>query len=155
MGASAKNQDRWYSVSNEHYEGGCQCGSIRFRSTGEPVRVIACHCTTCKQRTGAAYGIGVYFGEHQIEILQGSSSIFEFHSDTSGRWLKNEFCPKCGSCFSWTTEMRPGLRAIAGGSYDDTDWYTVDAHIWSSSARSDMCFPQDMLVCNKALQPEQ
>jgi len=47
--------------------------------------------------------------------------------------------------------MRPGLRAIAGGSYDNPDWYALDAHIWARSARSDMCYPKDMTVCEQAL----
>ena len=133
------------------HEGGCQCGAVRFTTTGTPVRAMACHCTTCKQRTGAPYGIGVYFDEAQVEFSGAARSTFEFHSDTSNRWIKNEFCPQCGSTVSWTLEMRPGMRAIAGGSFDDPDWYQVIAHIWTRSARSDMCYPETMPVHEKAL----
>lgn len=133
------------------HEGGCQCGAVRFTTTGTPVRAMACHCTTCKQRTGAPYGIGVYFEEAQVEFSGAARSTFEFHSDTSNRWIKNEFCPQCGSTVSWTLEMRPGMRAIAGGSFDDPDWYQVIAHIWTRSARSDMCYPETMPVHEKAL----
>jgi hypothetical protein len=54
---------------------------------------------------------------------------------------------------SWTLEMRPGLRAIAGGSYDDPDWFDVQAHIWTHSARSDMRYPDDVKVFEEALPP--
>lgn len=139
-------------MSEESHEGGCQCGNLRFRSAGQPIRAMACHCTTCKLRTGAAYGIGVYFKNEQIEFLGDSKpSIFEFRSDTSDRWIKTEFCSDCGSAVSWTLEMRPGLRAIAGGSYDNPDWYKLEAHIWTRSARTDMCFPDGMAVCETAL----
>jgi len=110
-----------------------------------------CHCTTCKLRTGAAYGIGVYFEESAVEFESGDLGSFQFSSDTSGRWIQNEFCKQCGSTVSWTLEMRPGLRAIAGGSYDNPDWYSLEAHIWARSARSDMCYPKDMKVCEQAL----
>ena len=30
-----------------------------------------------------------------------------------------------------TTEMRPGLRTIARGTYDDINWYKIEAHIWT------------------------
>jgi len=131
---------------SEH-QGGCQCGAVRFTTNGGPIRAMACHCTTCKQRTGAPYGIGVYFEESAVVIEGEGVAPFEFNSDTTGRWIRNEFCTRCGSTVSWTLEMRPGLRAIAGGSYDNPDWYKLDAHIWTRSARSDMRYPDDMKVC--------
>ena len=133
------------------HTGGCQCGAVRFESSGEPVRAMGCHCTTCKRRTGAPYGIGVYFKEEDITFLQGDLNQFEFHSDTTGRWIRNDFCPNCGTTISWTTQMRPGLRAIAGGSYDNPDWYTVEAHIWTRSARSDMCYADGIETHEQAL----
>lgn len=135
------------------HEGGCLCGQVRFRTTAPPARVIACHCTTCKRRTGAGYGVGVYFPDEQVEFLSGTPHTYELHSDTSGRWIRNEFCPACGTTVSWTLEMRPGLRAIAGGSFDDPDWYTIQAHIWARSARPDMCYPDDLPVHAQALPP--
>ena len=30
-----------------------------------------------------------------------------------------EFCLNCGGTVTWTAEALPGLRAIAGGSFDD------------------------------------
>lgn len=132
-------------------QGGCQCGEVRFVTTTTPVRAMACHCTTCKQRTGAPYGIGVYFNDEEVSFTQGEVRRFRFHSETSGRWIESEFCNTCGSTISWTLEMRPGLRAIAGGSFDDPDWYKLDAHIWARSARSDMCYPPGMLVKEKAM----
>jgi len=69
-----------------------QCGAVRFRASDQTLRVIACHCTTCKQRTGGAYGIGVYFNDEDIEFTQGATRSFEFRSDESDRLLRNEFC---------------------------------------------------------------
>jgi len=132
-------------------KGGCQCGAVRFITTGNPIRAMACHCITCKLRTGAAYGIGVYFEESAVVFESGDLDCFQFNSDTTGRWIKNEFCTQCGSTVSWTLEMRPGLRAIAGGSYDNPDWYSLEAHIWARSARSDMCYPKGMKVCEQVL----
>jgi hypothetical protein len=132
-------------------EGGCQCGAVRYRTTGTPVRTMACHCSTCKLRTGAAYGIGVYFNELDVEFLQGEMSKYRFESGTSGRWLQNEFCNQCGATVTWTLEMRPGLLGIAGGSFDNPNWYDIEGHIWTRSARSDMCYPDGMLVCEEIL----
>ena len=133
------------------HEGGCQCGAVRYRTSGNPVRAMACHCTTCKLRTGAAYGIGVYYHEQDVTFLQGDMSSYQYNSDSSGRWVQNNFCTHCGSAVSWTLEMRPGLLALAGGSFDNPDWYDIEAHIWTRSARSDMCYPKGMHVCDEVL----
>ena len=101
--------------------------------------------------TGAAYGVGVYFDDDDVEFTRGTTKTYEFHSDESGRWIKNEFCATCGTTVTWTLELRPGLRAIAGGTYDDPTWFTVQAHIWTRSARDDMRYPEHVDVFGKAL----
>lgn len=131
--------------------GGCLCGAVRYRTTDQPVRVLACHCTTCKLRTGAPYGIGLYFNEEDVEFSGGARKTYEFHSDESDRWLRNEFCEQCGTTVSWTLELRPGLRAIAGGTYDDPDWFQIKAHIWTRSARPDMRYADHISIFEKAL----
>ncbi len=138
-------------MPDRKHQGGCQCGAVRFATSDQPARVIACHCRTCKQRTGGAYGIGVYFDESDVEILQGELGIFEFHSAESGRWLRNEFCPKCGCTVTWTLELRPGVRGIAGGNYDNPNWFDIQAHIWTESARPDMQYPDSVVVHEKAI----
>ena len=141
-------------MSNKPHTGGCHCGAVRFKTSETPVRALACHCTACKLRTGAPYGIGVYFKEEDVEFISAEGSeigTYEFHSDTSNRWMRNEFCKKCGSAVSWTLEMRPGLRAIAGGSFDDPNWYDVKAHLWTQSARTDMCYPDEIDIYEQAI----
>ncbi len=47
--------------------------------------------------------------------------------------------------------MRPGLRAIAAGAFDDAHWFSIDAHIWTRSARPDMCYPEGVDLHEQAL----
>ena len=138
-------------MSEHIHEGGCQCGAVRYKATAAPQRAMACHCTTCKLRTGAAYGIGVYYRDEDLQFNDGEMRSFKFESDSSGRWMKNEFCANCGTTVTWTLEMRPGLRAIAGGTFDNPDCYDIGAHIWTRSARKDMCYPDEMPLHEKAL----
>jgi hypothetical protein len=39
----------------------------------------------------------------------------------------------CGTV-TWTAEALPGLRAFAGGSFDDPKWFRIARHSWLSSA---------------------
>ena len=141
-------------MSNEHFhEGGCQCGAVRFRTSDQALRVLACHCKRCKKRTGADYGVGIYLNDDEFEFTKGAPQVFEFRSDESGRWIRTEFCQNCGSAISWTLELRPGVRGIAGGSYDDPDWFNIEALIWISSARSEASYPDNVKVYEKGLPP--
>jgi hypothetical protein len=119
-------------VAADH-EGGCLCGAVRYRARNLPQRCGACHCTYCQKRTGSAFGIGAYFKAEEVE-MRGELRAYEHRSDETGRWLRQEFCPRCGTVVTWTLEAMPGLRAIAAGSFDDPKWLKIERHSWLRSA---------------------
>ena len=79
------------------HEGGCVCGSVRYVTHGDPLRVTVCHCTWCQRRTGSAFSVEPVFNADQVEIGGGPLTKYRHVSDRSGRWLDLEFCPKCGT----------------------------------------------------------
>ena len=79
------------------HEGGCLCAAVRYRVQGEPARASVCSCTACQRRTGSLAGFGAYFKEDEVRILRGALKSYEHRSDESGRWLRFEFCPRCGT----------------------------------------------------------
>ena len=127
-------------MANVH-EGGCLCGCVRFRVAGEPSWVGVCHCKPCQRRTGSAFGISVIFEDAQVEAIDGVLRTFEYRSDESGRWLRTQFCEKCGSSVTWTLELLPGERVFAGGAFDDIQWVPIDNHIWTRSAHDAITYP--------------
>ncbi len=132
-------------------EGGCLCGALRYRVTGEPFRTNTCHCTGCRRRTGSAFGISTYFKIEQVDFISGERKVYRYQSDESGRFADMEFCPDCGSTVTWTAEFFPGARGIAGGSFDDPDWFDVDQHGWARSALKHTCFPDSVAVYQQAI----
>ena len=84
-------------ADDEIHEGGCVCGAVRFRATGQPANVIVCHCTWCQRRTGSGFAVIPKFTRKQIEILSGDLGHYRSYSDESGRWLELEFCTNCGT----------------------------------------------------------
>src|SRR5688572_24380962 len=121
-------------------EGGCLCGAVRYRVNDAPVRTSVCHCTFCQRRTGSAFGIGVYFRQEDVAIT-GVLKSYEHRSDESGRWLRMEFCPTCGTTVTWTLELLPGGRGIAGGTFDDPAWLRIERHGWTRSAHPWVVLP--------------
>jgi len=123
------------------HEGGCLCGSVRFRVSGEPSWAGVCHCKLCQRRTGSAFGITVMFEDAQVEAIDGVLREFEYRSDESGRWIRMQFCENCGSNVTWTEELAPGERGFAGGAFDDINCFPIDTHIWTRSAHESMAYP--------------
>ena len=131
---------------SEIHEGGCLCGAVRYRARGEPLEAFVCHCTACQRRTGSAFAIEVFFHSSQLEFMGVQPSVFEQKSDESGRWLKLEFCPNCGSSIGLTAERRPDQHAVTGGTFDDPNWFKIGRHIWTKSRTHWMELPEGVAI---------
>ena len=134
-------------------EGGCLCGAVRYRAEGEPVRNSVCNCTGCQRRTGSAFGFGAYFKAEQVKILRGELTTYEHRSDESSRWLRFEFCPKCGTQVTWTVEAMPGMRAIGVGTLDDPKSVRPQRFGWFRSAHPWIVAPPGTEVYEKGTLP--
>ena len=59
------------------------------------------------------------------------------------------FCQqRLGTAFALVAyfEVRPGLRSIAAGTFDDPDWIRIERHIWARSKRPWVSVPADVTV---------
>jgi hypothetical protein len=130
----------------EIHEGGCLCGSVRYRVVGEPTLAGVCHCTRCKRLTGSAFVTAAYFDEAAVQITSGVLKTYEYRSDTTNRWIKIEFCTNCGTTVTWTAQWAPGIRTIGVGTLDDPDWITPITHIFARSALHWITFPPDVQI---------
>lgn len=109
--------------------GACSCGAVRYQATGEPVRVIACHCRSCRRQTGApAVVLAVYqrdrvtFGGAQRKIYSSSPGV--------GR----AFCADCGTPLTWETDFGDlgPVCALHISAFDDPDALVPTAHSFYS-----------------------
>jgi hypothetical protein len=66
--------------------GGCLCGDVRIRASGEPYRVGLCHCLDCRRHHGALFAATAIFPEDAVTV-EGETRAHQ------GR----HFCPRCGS----------------------------------------------------------
>jgi hypothetical protein len=137
-------------MTSEVHEGGCLCGDVRYRVHGEPIIGLVCHCTFCQRRAASGFGFYAYFDEKAVEFLRGRLAEYEHRSDESGRWLRLEFCPRCGVQVSHTTELRPGMRGICAGTFDQPDWFHIHRHVWTRSKRPWVAIPEGMDAYEKS-----
>ena len=134
----------------ETHSGGCACGAVRYRVHGRPAFGVVCHCNFCQRRLASAFSVIATFDEKYVEITQGELAECEHRSDESGRWLKMNFCQKCGTTVCHTVEFRPGMKTIAAGTFDDPNWFTIDRHIWVRSKLPWVTIPDGVSAYPKA-----
>jgi len=74
----------------ETYEGGCHCGRVRFRVTGELARVVDCNCSMCTKK-GILHLI---VAPEAFELLTGREELttYRFNSGIA----RHTFCRHCG-----------------------------------------------------------
>ena len=139
-------------MQDTHY-GGCACGAVRYAVQGEPVLGTVCHCRFCQRRLASAFAVIASFAQESVCILQGELVACEHRSDSSGRWLKMEFCPTCSTTICHTAELRPGLRSIAAGTFDEPGWFHIDRHIWVQSKLLWVSIPDGVAVFQQGFVP--
>ena len=122
-------------------EGGCLCGSVRFRVNQAPLRTLACHCTFCQRVTGSSFYAESLFRIEAVEFNAGEVRKYEHLSDGSGKKVLVEFCPRCGTTVGLGFERWPELRALSRGCYDNPNAVDITSHIWTRSAQSGVALP--------------
>ncbi len=112
---------------NEHHEGGCLCGGVRYRVNGPLRDITTCHCGECRRTHG---GAAPYTAcpDDQLELLAdvGLAWIESPHSTTNA---VRGFCATCGSSLFWKAPDR-NYTAIAAGSVDEPSGLRSVDHIW-------------------------
>lgn len=100
-------------------EGGCLCGAIRYRYSGEVFRHAVCHCRDCQRVTGSAFHSGVVVERKGFVVTRGQLKVHRAIGD-SGRWIDRSFCGECGLHILNDLELRgPEYAVIKTGSLDD------------------------------------
>lgn len=111
--------------------GGCQCGAVRYESTGAPLALYVCHCRECRKQSASAFGISLTVPQSGFRVVRGAPRTWSRPTD-SGHVLDCAFCPECGSRL-W--HQRRGATAtlnIKGGSLDQPLDLCDGIHIWTA-----------------------
>lgn len=119
----------------------CSCGALQLTLVGEPQFTLACNCTNCQRRTGAAFGVGAYFDVDAIALAQGASREFSHLSDSQRR-LRRKFCPECGTTVYWYTELFPGQVGVAAGCFTESTLPEPTMAVWQKSKMDWVSFPE-------------
>ncbi|MCU1773615.1 GFA family protein [Pseudomonas sp. 13B_3.2_Bac1] len=97
--------------------GGCLCGDVRFKASGQPYRVGICHCLDCRKHHGALFHASAIFPENAVTV-----------SGKTGTYQGRVFCPRCGS----PVLARSGDEIeVNVGSLDAPNQFTPTYELWT------------------------
>ena len=106
-------------------EGGCLCGAIRYRVSGEAVAATLCHCRSCRRASGGTNVAWAVFDKSGFEWI-GDEPV-AYSSSPGIEWLH---CAKCGSLVGYTRSSRPNHVDITTGTLDQPERYPPTVEIW-------------------------
>ena len=99
-------------------EGGCTCGAVRYRLSGEPILIGICHCTECQRQSGSAFGMSMRVRRTDITLIQGEFKHWERVADNGAR-IKLCFCGQCGTRI-WHEPAGEDFLNLKPGTLDNT-----------------------------------
>jgi hypothetical protein len=98
-------------------EGGCYCGAVRYRATGEPILRGQCTCRECQYISGGNANFFMTMPEAGFAYTREQPK--QFRRKDLENPVTREFCAECGTHLA---TRAPGLRGqviVKVGSLDD------------------------------------
>jgi len=77
-------------MTMQAYEGGCQCGAVRYRVSVDLDHTITCNCSRC----GKLGSILSFTGLGDFELLSGDEALTEYRFNSHR--IRHLFCTTCG-----------------------------------------------------------
>lgn len=110
------------------FEGGCLCGSVRYRVDGEPLSAGYCHCRMCQRAAGAPVVAWVAFRREDFRFVKGHAHEYQ----ASPRALRR-FCGQCGTALTFEYAGNTETVDVTIASLDDPSATEPVYQIWTSS----------------------
>jgi hypothetical protein len=129
------------AARSDRLVGGCQCGTVRYEITGEPVALYVCHCRECQKQSASAFGISVMIRRRDFRVAQGEVKVWSRGTDSGGT-LACAFCPECGSRLWHESVGATDTISVKGGSLDEPVDLRPAVHIWTARKLRGVVIPE-------------
>jgi hypothetical protein len=127
-------------------EGGCACGAIRYKLTGDPLIVHACHCRDCQRLTGSAFVTNIWIEKELVKATGFEPKTFRL-TGGSGRFHDVFFCGACGT-YLWSRYHGAPVDSlfVRAGTLDTPEAVRPDVHIFTRSKVPWLELPKEVPV---------
>jgi hypothetical protein len=121
-------------------DGGCACGTVRYRLSDAPMVVHCCHCTSCQTETGSAFVINAVIERDRVTLLAGEPEAVMTPSE-SGRGQEVFRCPTCRVAL-WSHYSVHAAVFVRVGTLDAPGAVPPDVHIFTRSKLPWLVLPE-------------
>ena len=106
-------------------QGGCLCGTIRYRIAGLPVAQSLCHCRSCRLAAGAPSVAWIVLKRSDFTLVTGEPMRFR-----SSMSVVRTFCGKCGTPLTYQNDDSPGTIDVTTATLDLPEAFPPTREIW-------------------------
>ena len=112
--------------------GGCLCGAVRYKITGDLIFSGKCYCEDCRKSGSTGHSSVLAVPEPSVSL---TGKLTEFKkAGSSGQPITRKFCPTCGSRISSSAAVMPGVLMINASSLDDPKVFINQMSVFASRA---------------------
>jgi hypothetical protein len=108
-------------------EGGCLCGAVRYRASGDATHPTLCHCRSCRRAAGAPLVAWVTFPVAGFAFEKGTPARYR-----SSPPVERTFCGACGTPLTYQHASFPDEIDISVASFDEPAAFPPADHTWTS-----------------------
>ncbi len=112
-------------MGNDHRDGGCFCGKVRYRVAGEPPTSAICHCVSCRRTSGAQSVAWLTFPLEGFSFVSGDPVEYRSSAEVS-----RTFCGGCGTSLTYRHDGDPGFIDVTTASLDLPNEVPPTHHVW-------------------------
>lgn len=122
-------------------DGGCTCGSVRYRMETAALFVHCCHCRSCQRESGAAFALNAMIEADRVTTSGVAPEMIDTPTD-SGRGQRIARCPTCKVAL-WSHYAGGGAAVmfVRVGTLDTPDALPPDIHIFTRSKQPWVVIP--------------
>jgi hypothetical protein len=106
-------------------EGGCLCGGVRYRVSGDPRTSAICHCVSCRRASGAQSVAWVVFPSTAFSFVSGEPAEYRSSAEAS-----RTFCARCGTSLTYQHDGNLDSIDVTAASLDLPDEFPPTRHVW-------------------------
>jgi len=122
------------------FDGGCACGTLRYRMQSAPMFVHCCHCKDCQRQTGSAFVLNALIETDRAQLLSGDPQPSSMPTD-SGKPHRVFRCAQCGTAVWSEYGGVAALRFVRVGMLDEPAALPPDVHIYTRSKQPWVALP--------------
>ena len=121
----------------ESFQGGCHCGRVRFRVTGDLERVTYCNCSLCSKK---GY-LHLIVPPSQFECLSGRDALTTYRFGTMT--AEHTFCSVCGVQPFYVPRSDPDKIDVNARCLDDFESLSIvpkqfDGRNWEDAMQNNV-----------------